>query len=273
MRAATGTDTMPELPPIPPELSPEDIRRACALLPRYADGSIDSLDSIWLADWLTAHQVQVPEMITELHWLCQTHKKNQHHTPARALATNPNIDSLLTRPPLGDNTSVATLQAQALHSLPATTPTTPAAKPQLTHPAAPTWWMTLQTSLRHFYSKQRLATVFVIGFALQILLIAATVTWRSSQAQQARQQVLPPITRDVIAPAGSVLLNISFLPDSSEQAIRSQLTTAHATIIAGPTALGIYTLSVPADKATIALQTLQHAETLHHVVDTVQRAP
>lgn len=87
------------------------------------------------------------------------------------------------------------------------------------------------------------------------------------------QQVLlggPPGEPDtgVAAGAGKVVLTVAFRPQATEQALRELLAGAQAQIVSGPSALGLYTIAVPAAQADSALARLRGAAAL---VESVQR--
>jgi hypothetical protein len=86
----------------------------------------------------------------------------------------------------------------------------------------------------------------------------------NSSAQQAPLSADAPTTTS----AGQVLLAIAFNPQATELAIRQLLAAAGAQLVAGPSALGLYTVAVPAASAEAAITQLRAAQ---GVVDSVQR--
>ncbi len=263
---------MSDFLPIPPELSPEELTRARELLPWYANGSIDAEDHAWLTAWLNRHQDQIPEMITELNWLRQTAQqvKDNIHLPEPTRG----LDTLLSRIQ-SEQTSAfeATVAPIAPPVTTVTTAPTPPARPKSKAPSIPAWWLDLQDHMRQLFTRPMLATALAIAFLLQLTIIGALMISRSDEIQQAHDQSLTPLSGNVTAPKGMILLQVAFFPDAPESAIRELLVQANASIIAGPGALGIYTLSIPKDQAASARQTLEHAQQQHHVIDSVQGAP
>ena len=260
---------MPDFLPIPPELSPEELARARDLLPWYANGSIDAADAEWLGAWLTKHQVQVPEMITELNWLRQTGQ--QVKDKVRVPEPTRGLDTLMSR--IQSEQTSAFEATAAPVAPPATTPTIAPAPPAAKAPSIPAWWLTVQDNLRQLFSRPMLATAFAIAFLLQLSIMGALMISRSNEIQQAHDDSLTPLSGNITAPKGTVILQVAFFPDTPESAIRELLGQANASIIAGPGALGIYTLSIPKDQAVAARQTLERAQQQHHIIDSVQDAP
>jgi len=68
--------------------------------------------------------------------------------------------------------------------------------------------------------------------------------------------------------ARGTLLQVTFVPQATEEQIRTAVVAAGAEIVSGPGALGVYTLSVDPDRAEAAVRTLQQA---HEVVASVSR--
>jgi hypothetical protein len=66
------------------------------------------------------------------------------------------------------------------------------------------------------------------------------------------------------------LLQIQFQPAATEQQIRELLSAAHAQIVSGPGALGVYTLRISDGDGTVAVQRLREATT---VVESVSLLP
>lgn len=79
-----------------------------------------------------------------------------------------------------------------------------------------------------------------------------------------------PLSGDapVAAPANQVLLTIAFSPQATELAMRQALAATGAQLVAGPSALGLYTVAVPTANADTAITQLRAAK---GVVDSVQR--
>jgi len=70
--------------------------------------------------------------------------------------------------------------------------------------------------------------------------------------------------------ARGTLLQVTFVPTATEAQIRGAVTAAGAEIVAGPGALGIYTLSVAPERLGAATRSLEEAR---GIVASVSRAP
>ena len=67
---------------------------------------------------------------------------------------------------------------------------------------------------------------------------------------------------------GRTMLTVAFRPQATESAIRTLLGNSSAQIVAGPSALGLYTVAVPALDADVVQARLRDAV---EVVESVQR--
>ncbi|WP_120495527.1 zf-HC2 domain-containing protein [Kiloniella sp. EL199] len=70
-----------------------------------------------------------------------------------------------------------------------------------------------------------------------------------------------------VAPVRGPVLSVTFVPEAQEENIRELLLAVDARIVDGPSALGIYKLSVPKDPEAVISKLLAHK----NLVETVQR--
>jgi len=73
-----------------------------------------------------------------------------------------------------------------------------------------------------------------------------------------RQQTLHTLGGSGLA--RGALLQVTFAPQAAEEQIRALLASVDARIVDGPGALGVYTLSVPPERADAAMRALQAAQ-------------
>lgn len=107
----------------------------------------------------------------------------------------------------------------------------------------------------------------VLAAALGVLVLvqagALAVLMGRAPAQQESLGAAPAAAR-----ADVVLLTVGFAPTATESAIRTLLAAAGGQLVAGPSALGLYTVAVPRARADAAVSALRAAT---GVVQSVQR--
>lgn len=113
--------------------------------------------------------------------------------------------------------------------------------------------------------------VAVVGLLLivQAVAIAGLLTY-GSPSREIRTLAGPPAAR-----APGPVAKIAFQAEATEEAIRSLLTEADASIVAGPSALGIYTVALPPkleDEAAVD-EALERLRARKDVVRFVERLP
>lgn len=229
-------------------IPPEELARVRELLPWYANQSLNAEDATWLQTWLSQHQGQVPEIMAELVWIQLTIQQ------VRATIAVPEpahgLDTLLNR----------IQQAQ-----PSTAPT-PKPRNQPV-PEISSWWQQRWSELQYFFTRP------VVGMACAALVIAqmGVIGRLTLSEKQDTPHDLAPLSGGVTAKEGMQFLQITFRETATEGDIRKILQTVDGTIVAGPGALGIYTISIPQEKIKIAFKTLQLDQQNQRVIDSVQK--
>lgn len=237
----------------------DDLELVQELLPWYALGTLDGAELAFMKQWLALHMAEHPDISTELAWLRSSASHLQAEASAQAqqaMASGP-----------GDLGLAAVMQRIAQERAPEAStqvhPTTEAQK-NSTRPWLAQLGDRIKTLLNDTLGMRSPAGAFAV-FAL--LLVQAGVIGSLLLQKPAEQQALSGAP-GVTAPANAVLLTVAFSPSASEQAIRQTLSRANAQIVAGPSALGLYMLSVPAGQADQATHQLQEAK---GIVESVQR--
>ncbi len=237
----------PTTPP-PPEPLPDDLRqaleRAESLLPWAANGTLSAADQTWLDGWLASTERGYPEQVAplraELAWLRHTAQdvRSNVHLPD----SEQGLDTLLRR--------IASDKAAARQM------------PESRRPTQPTglWGRALAWVNGHGLQLAGACAVLVIAQGTTLALLAPTGTeW----GLLGGEPVVPGVR-------GTVLLQATFNPQATEASLRQVLREAHAEIVSGPSALGVYLLRVKADEAEAAIALLR---TKVGVVDSVSKAP
>lgn len=206
-----------------------ELQRVRELLPFHALDALEGEDREFLHRWLAQHGDEHPELASELRWLQRS--AEQARELAAAPAAQAGLVELMTR-----------IAAEA-----------PAPQPRPAA-AAPPWWQRLFAAPR---LAMAMAVLLVVqGAALVVLL----------QREPAEQEALSGAP--AAAAAGRVLLSVAFKPDAREADLRALLASVNAEVAAGPSALGLWQLTVPAEAAEQALMQLRAASTL---VESAQR--
>ena len=206
-----------------------ELQHVRELLPFHALDALEGEDREFLSRWLAQHGGEHPDLTAELRWLQRS--AEQARELAAAPAAQAGLVELMTR---------IAAEAPAPRSPPAA--------------AVPPWW-------QRWFAAPRLAMAMAVLLLVQSVALVVLL-----QREPAGQEALsgPPAT----APAGRVLLSVAFQPDAREADLRALLARIHAEVAAGPSALGLWQLTVPADAADQALMQLRAASTL---VESAQR--
>lgn len=239
------------------ELPDLDADQLQALLPWYAAGTLPAAQASEVQRALALHAAQHPALLDELAWLRRTLQQVQASTPLPP--ADQGLDVLLRR------------VRQA--AVPATTPLPmPVPAPDLAPVPAPTRsaatgqaggtgpWATVRRwlGLPAPGAPAALGGWGMAAAAVVVLVQAGLITtllWPDERAGPGGQQPLS----DPRLPAlqGGVLLQITFAPTATEAQLRSALQGAQATLVAGPGAVGVYTVVVPAATWDAALARLR----------------
>jgi hypothetical protein len=219
-----------------------DLERVRDLLPWYAMGALPPADREFIAQWLAHSGAQHPDILAELAWLRRTGTQLQAEAAVPAGLAEQGLEALMQR----------VRADQAGRSLPAAVA-----------PAAPSWVQQLRDALQSL-----LGTPVRLALA-SVVLAQAVAIGLLLQRQAAAPGELESLGGGAGATmAQEVRLTVAFAPGATEAGMRDVLLQAQARIVAGPSALGLYTLAVPAARAQASLDVLRAAT---GVVESVQR--
>ena len=239
-----------------PDLSREEVQD---VLPWFAAGSLGAAESHRVADWLSQHPDDA-ELRAELDWLRLTASHVKADVQAQLPPANQGFENLLQK-----------VRGEAAAKAPSTaTPRSPvkpapaAASPsQAKTPASP--WRALWRWLQQASPARSLG---LAGLALaQATVIVVLVQGPADDGTQGQVPLSDP---RLPALADGALLQVTFAPTATEVQIRTALQQAQATIVAGPGALGIYTVAVPRAAGEASAMALRQQV---GVVDSVQSLP
>ncbi|MES2941910.1 MAG: hypothetical protein V4772_03460 [Pseudomonadota bacterium] len=232
------------------------------LLPWYAQGTLEGAELAFVQQWLALHMTEHPEIAAELAWL----RSSATHLQAAASAQ---MQQTMSDGAM-DLGLAALMQRIAQErapeaALPVANKT--ASKPPVRPGSSQTkdsWLVRFGDWLHERFGMLSPAPAFA---AVALILVQAGVIGVLLLQKPADQEALsgPP---GLVTPANAALLTVAFNPQSREQDIRQTLLNAKATIVSGPSALGLYVLSVSADQLAQSMSQLQAAK---GIVESVQR--
>lgn len=131
-------------------------------------------------------------------------------------------------------------------------------------------WQPLRWVLRErfdvFKDRATLRATFAAWIVVAVVAVQAAVIGALLHRQPAEQ--LPLSGKASAETAGRVTLVVAFRADVTESRLRELLLSHDAQLVSGPSAVGLYRLSVPAEKANDTAIALRRADT---VVQSVQR--
>lgn len=243
-----------------------DLDRARELLAWHAQGVLTGQDRVFMDQWLEINAAKHPEIAAELAWLRSTAAQLQAQVQAQAHLAQPSenagLNTLLQRIALEKAGNPENSAGQA-----APRPTPPAPNSSLRPQAGSqaTWGERIAVWLSDVLGAR--SPALALGVAAVVIAQAGVIGALLMKAP-ASQAPLSGTASDVALPADKVFLTVAFSPSASELAIRTVLASANAQIVAGPSALGLYTVAVPSAKADSLAQQLLAAA---GVVESVQR--
>lgn len=209
-------------------------QRLHELLPFHALGTLTGDDRDLVESWLAQHGAAHPEVQADIAWLRLSARQ------ARELAHEPQAEA-----------GLGELMARIATERPA---------PARASTTAPGW---LQRLAEWWRLRPALGTALVA-----VVLVQAVVIGSLLQRDVAEQLPLAGGTATVAADA--VVFSIAFKPGVSEAQMRTLLQAQGLQVVAGPSALGLWRVSVAKVRAEAALAGLQAAAGL---VESVQREP
>jgi hypothetical protein len=229
-----------------PDLSREEV---LDLLPWLAVGSLSAAESHRVEDWLAQHPGDA-DVHAELAWLRLTASQVKAEVQAQLPPANQGFESLLQK--------VRGESAPAVNA-----PAVSAASPgrQAAAPRPP--WLALWQWLRQASPARSLG---LAGLALAQAAVIAVLVQRPAEDVGAGQV---PLSRLPSMVDGD-LLQVSFAPTATEAQIRAALQLAKATLVAGPGAIGVYTVAVPRRAGATSAAALRQQT---GVVESVQAVP
>jgi hypothetical protein len=212
-----------------------ELNRVRELLPWYANGTLAPEQLAFIHAWLERNMSRHPDINAELVWLRRTASQLQSQPAPQA--SDAGLPDLLRR----------IAQEQATQRQP---------KP---------WGARLTAWINQMLGVRSPALAFGVA---AVLCVQAGIIGILLMQSPAEQMPLSGAPHSVAAPKGIVLLTVAFQPHATELAMRTVLSHAHAQILAGPSALGLYTVAVPSAEADVRIAQLQQAS---EVVESVQR--
>lgn len=240
--------------------------RARELLAWHAQGVLTGQDRAFMDQWLETNVADHPEITAELAWLRSTATQLQAQVQAQAhlaqQSENAGLNTLMQRIAFekAGNQENSPGKAAQEQTLPAPNASL---RPQTGSQA--TWGERIAVWLSDVLGAR--SPALALGVAAVVIAQAGVIGALLVNAP-ASQEPLSGTGSGVAMPADQVFLTVAFNPRASELAIRTVLASANAQIVAGPSALGLYTVAVPSAKAdSLAAQLLAAAG----VVDSVQR--
>lgn len=230
------------------------------LLPWFAAGSLDAADSRRVADWLAQHPDDA-DVQAELEWLRLTASQVKAEVQTQLPPANQGFDRLLEK-------LRADEAAQAATAAPA--PSAESPRPDARRAAART---SPGSSLHKLWRWLRQASpARSLGLAGLALAQAAVIVVLVQTPSDVGGPGQVPLSNDPRLPglpalADAALLQVTFAPTATELQIRTALQQAQATLVAGPGAIGIYTVAVPRAAAARSVAALRQQA---GVVESVQ---
>lgn len=224
-----------------PDLSREEVQD---LLPWLAAGSLGAADRQRVEAWLAQHPDDV-DVRAELAWLRVTASQVHAEAQAQLPPANQGLERLLQK-----------VRGEGAAGASAAPPAQPAVA--LRSPWQALWrWLGEASPTR---------SLGLAGLALAQAAVIVVLLQRPADDAGPGQVPLSQLP----SLADGALLQVTFAPTATEAQIRAALQLAKATLVAGPGALGVYTVAVPRAAAVASAAALRQQA---GVVDSVQELP
>lgn len=217
-----------------------DLERARELLAWHSQDALTGEDLAFMREWIEKNGDHDPAIKQELAWL--------RSTAAQLRAQVENEVSLAQQP--ADAGLRALMHRIALE------------KPRENKPSG--WGMNIRQWLKDIVGVR--SDGWAIG-VIAVIAVQASVIALLLVDPPAAQVPLSGAAIMGVA-ADHILLTVAFRPQATEFAMRSTLASASAQIVSGPSALGLYLVAVPKDKADSMAAQLRAVSA---VVESVQR--
>lgn len=224
------------------------------LLPWFAAGTLAPAERKFVQDWLAHHGEQHPDLIAELAWLRRTATQTREVARVSPKLAEAGLQALMMR-----------LARDAGHVVPAAK-----FKPTSSGSARAGLFSRLWQGLASLFAPR---PILVYGlFAVMLVQggVIGKLMLRLPAAEQAPLSGEEAANNKPPAAAGDdVVFTVAFRANARESEIRDVIQGAGAQLTGGPSALGMYRLTVPALKAESAQAVFRGA--MPNVVDSVKR--
>lgn len=227
-----------------------DLDRVREWLVWYAQGALPEHERVFIETWLERHVANHPDIAAELAWLRSASGLLQAQARAEAYNAAPELDAGLS----------ALMQRIARNKPRVETP-----RPAMQATGVLARLVRWLDDLLGAPGRGMLSMAMGIG---AVLVLQAAVIAHLMQAAPAEQSPLSGAAPTGLPLAGSyTVLTVTIQPTASESALRALLLDTGAQLVAGPSALGLYSLSVPTGQSQQATGKLRAATS---VISSVQ---
>jgi hypothetical protein len=226
-----------------------------ALLPWFAAGTLTPVERKFVQDWLARYGDQHPGVVAELTWLRRTATQSREVSRVSPKLAQAGLNNLMLR-----------IARDAGRQVPAAT------RPRPSVNGKPGTGLLARAGrgLANLFAPR---PILVFGLLTVLLIqggLIGKLMWRQPPAEQGLSSgEAEPIVKTIAASGGDAVFTVSFRANARESEIRDVLQGAGAQVIGGPSALGMYRISVPANKAEAAQAVLRGA--IPNVLDTVKK--
>lgn len=240
--------------------------RVRELLAWHAQGALTGQDLAFMRQWLEANLANHPEIAAEMAWLRNTAGQLQAQVQAQSRLAQQSetsgLNTLMQRIALEKAGNAKNL---AGNNAPNQDPPTSNSRVRPQADIQVAWGDRIAVWLKDVLGVR--SPALALGVAAVVIAQAGVIGALLLKAP-ASQVPLSGAASNIATSADKVFLTVAFNPMASELALRNVLASANAQIVAGPSALGLYTVAVSSGKAdSLAAQLLAATG----VVDSVQR--
>ena len=227
-----------------------DLDRVREMLVWYAQGALPEHDRAFVETWLERHVANHPDIAAELAWLRSASGLLQAQARTEAHNAAPELDAGLS----------ALMQRIALDK-----PRVEAASRTARAPGLLTRWVQWLDGLLGAPGRGMPAMAMGIGAVLVLQTAVIAHLMQAAPAEQAPLSGAAPIGLPLAG--GYTVLTVAIEPTANESALRALLQDTGAQLVGGPSALGLYSLSVPTGQLQQATTKLRAAT---NVISSVQ---
>ena len=233
-----------------------DLSRVQALLPLHAQGLLQGEQRMFMNQWLEHNMAQYPEIKAELAWLGTTATQLKAGSAAQIQAAKPQLDA-------GLAVLMGRINAEQASPASANAPRR-ATGEQRDWLAGMIQWFNDTLGVG---SRGLVMGAAVLVFA-QAGVIGALWTQPAQQTVLSGAPALPSSAAGEATGEAVSVLTLAFKPNATELQIRQTLANANAQLSSGPSALGLYTVTVATAQLDASLLALRAAT---GVVESVTR--